>query len=113
MLVTGTASCSSTATPVVKRSPQHLDHIAIHVDTVEEFDEAYRRLKDHGVATTDVLSGPTGRLFASMTPTASTSRLGSTLSRIHGLQMTRIQCPQQANPRAELDRSMRIGTIPS
>jgi catechol 2,3-dioxygenase-like lactoylglutathione lyase family enzyme len=44
-------------------APQHLDHIAIHVDTVEEFDEAYRRLQDHGVATTDIIERAYGKTF--------------------------------------------------
>jgi catechol-2,3-dioxygenase len=40
-----------------------LDHIAIHVDTVEEFDESYRRLQDHGVATTDIIERAYGKTF--------------------------------------------------
>ena len=29
---------------------QHVNHLALPVDTLEEFDAAYQRLKDHGVA---------------------------------------------------------------
>src|SRR5438105_1008258 len=32
---------------------QHVNHLALPVDTFEEFDAAYQRLKDHGVAVTE------------------------------------------------------------
>src|SRR3989475_8196346 len=34
---------------------QHVNHLALPVDTPEEFDAAYQRLKDHGVAVTEMV----------------------------------------------------------
>src|SRR5436190_13546417 len=31
------------------------EHLAIPVETIEEFDAAYQRLKDHGVAVTEII----------------------------------------------------------
>ena len=44
-------------------TPQHLDHIAIFVETAEEFDEAYRRVRDHGIAVTDISERAYGKTF--------------------------------------------------
>ena len=34
---------------------QHVNHLALPVDTPEEFDAARERLKDHGVAVTEII----------------------------------------------------------
>ena len=44
-------------------SPRLLDHIAIHVDTTEEFDEAYQRLRDHAVEVTGIIERAYGKTF--------------------------------------------------
>ena len=42
---------------------QRLNHLALKVDTGEEFDEAYQRLKDHNVEVTDVIERRYGKTF--------------------------------------------------
>ncbi len=44
-------------------APQHLNHLALTVATVDEFDEAYRRLKEHGVEVTDIIERRYGKTF--------------------------------------------------
>ena len=34
---------------------QCVNHLALPVDSLEEFDAAYQRLEDHGVAVTDII----------------------------------------------------------
>jgi catechol 2,3-dioxygenase-like lactoylglutathione lyase family enzyme len=43
---------------------QHVNHLALPVDTSEEFDAAYQRLKDHGVAVTEIIERGYGKTFA-------------------------------------------------
>jgi catechol 2,3-dioxygenase-like lactoylglutathione lyase family enzyme len=42
---------------------QHVNHLALPVDTLEEFGAAYQRLKDHGVAVTDIIERGYGKTF--------------------------------------------------
>jgi catechol 2,3-dioxygenase-like lactoylglutathione lyase family enzyme len=42
---------------------QHVNHLALPVDTPQEFDAAYQRLKDHGVAVTDIIERGYGKTF--------------------------------------------------
>jgi catechol 2,3-dioxygenase-like lactoylglutathione lyase family enzyme len=49
--------------PPEEGSAQHLDHIAIHVETAEEFDGSYRRLRDHGIKVTAIFERPYGKTF--------------------------------------------------
>ena len=42
---------------------QRLDHFSIHVETAEEFDEAYQRLRDHGVEVTAIIERAYGKTF--------------------------------------------------
>ena len=42
---------------------QHVNHLALPADTLEEFDAAYRRLKDHGVAVTEIIERGYGKTF--------------------------------------------------
>src|SRR5438067_6566450 len=42
---------------------QHVNHLALPVDTLEEFDGAYQRLKDHGVAVTEIIERGYGKTF--------------------------------------------------
>jgi catechol 2,3-dioxygenase-like lactoylglutathione lyase family enzyme len=42
---------------------QHVNHLALPVDTSEEFDAAYQRLKDHGVAVTEIIERGYGKTF--------------------------------------------------
>ena len=43
--------------------PQRLNHMSIKVETEEEFDEAYGRLREHGVETTDIIDRSYGKTF--------------------------------------------------
>ncbi len=40
-----------------------MNHLARPVDTFEEFDAAYQRLKDHGVAVTEIIERGYGMTF--------------------------------------------------
>ena len=42
---------------------QHVNHLALPVDTSEEFDAAYQRLKDNGVAVTEIIERGYGKTF--------------------------------------------------
>ena len=42
---------------------QHVNHMALPVATLEEFDAAYQRLKDHGIAVTEVIARSYGKTF--------------------------------------------------
>src|ERR1700730_3214836 len=42
---------------------QHVNHLTLPVDTLEEFDAAYQRLKDHGVAATEIIERGYGKTF--------------------------------------------------
>src|ERR1700736_3675763 len=42
---------------------QHVNHLALPVDTLEEFDAAYQRLKDHGVAVTEIIERVYGKTY--------------------------------------------------
>ena len=42
---------------------QHVNHLALPVDTPEEFEAAYQRLKDHGVAVTEIIERGYGKTF--------------------------------------------------
>lgn len=44
-------------------SAQLLDHFSIHVETQEEFDDAYQRVKAHGVEVTDIIERAYGKTF--------------------------------------------------
>jgi catechol 2,3-dioxygenase-like lactoylglutathione lyase family enzyme len=46
-----------------KSAPQLLNHFALTVATAEEFDEAYRQLRDHGVEVTDIIQRGYGKTF--------------------------------------------------
>jgi hypothetical protein len=54
---------------------QHVNHLALPVDTFEEFDAAYQRLKDHGVAVTELSNGGMARPSASTIRTVSGCKL--------------------------------------
>ena len=47
---------------------QHVNHLALPVDTLEEFDAAYQRLKDHGVAVTEIIERGYGKTFYFLDP---------------------------------------------
>ncbi|HEX3523060.1 MAG TPA: VOC family protein [Stellaceae bacterium] len=47
----------------IRGERQHVNHLALPVDTLEEFDAAYRRLKDHGVAVTEIIERGYGKTF--------------------------------------------------
>ncbi|HZA23892.1 MAG TPA: VOC family protein [Dehalococcoidia bacterium] len=51
------------AEPLPKGTAQSLNHFALMVGTEAEFDEAYQRLKDHGVEVTDVIQRGYGKTF--------------------------------------------------
>ena len=59
---------------------QHVNHLALPVATPEEFDAAYQRLKEHGIAVTRLLHGVTARPSTSM-QTASGCKSNSRLNR--------------------------------
>ena len=42
---------------------QHVNHLALPVNTLKEFDAAYQRLKDHGVAVTEIIERGYGKTF--------------------------------------------------
>jgi glyoxylase I family protein len=42
---------------------QHVNHLALPVATSDEFDEAYRRLQDHGIAVTEIIERGYGKTF--------------------------------------------------
>ena len=42
---------------------QHVNHLALPMDTPEEFDDAYQRLKDHGVPVTEIIERGYGKTF--------------------------------------------------
>ena len=42
---------------------QHVNHMSMPVATLEEFDAAYQRLKDHGIAVTEVIARSYGKTF--------------------------------------------------
>jgi catechol 2,3-dioxygenase-like lactoylglutathione lyase family enzyme len=42
---------------------QHVNHMALPVATTGEFDEAYHRLKEHGIAVTEVIARSYGKTF--------------------------------------------------
>ena len=44
-------------------TPQYLNHFALPVATEAEFDEAYQRLKDHGVEVTEIIKREYGKTF--------------------------------------------------
>ena len=46
-----------------KGAPQLLTHFALPVATAEEFDQAYQRLKEHGVEVTDIIERGYGKTF--------------------------------------------------
>ena len=43
--------------------PQRYDHMSIYVETKEEFDETYGRLREHGVETTDIIDRAYGLTY--------------------------------------------------
>ena len=42
---------------------QRLNHMSINIDSEQEFDGIYQRLKDHGVGVTDIIGRDYGRTF--------------------------------------------------
>jgi len=44
-------------------TPQYLNHFALPVATEAEFDEAYQRLKDHGVEVTEIIQREYGKTY--------------------------------------------------
>ena len=42
---------------------QHVNHLALPVATPKEFDAAYQRLKDHGIAVTEIIKRGYGKTF--------------------------------------------------
>jgi catechol 2,3-dioxygenase-like lactoylglutathione lyase family enzyme len=42
---------------------QHVNHLALQVATPEEFDAAYQRLKEHGIAVTEISERGYGKTF--------------------------------------------------
>jgi glyoxylase I family protein len=42
---------------------QHIHHLALPVATLEEFDTAYQRLKDHGITVTEIIERGYGKTF--------------------------------------------------
>jgi glyoxylase I family protein len=51
------------AKPFPEGVSQRLNHLALRVATAEEFDEAYERLQNHGVAVTDIIERSYGKTF--------------------------------------------------
>src|SRR5204863_10074537 len=54
---------------------QHVNHLALPVDTLEEFDATYQRLEDHGVVGPKLSNGGMARLSTFTIRTASGCRL--------------------------------------
>jgi len=46
-----------------KTTNQYLNHFAIPVSTSDEFDQALKRLTDHGVETTEIIERDWGKTF--------------------------------------------------
>ena len=46
-----------------ENTPQYLNHFALPVATEAEFDEAYQRLKDHGVEVTEIIEREYGKTY--------------------------------------------------
>ena len=46
-----------------KGSTQHLDHMSLHVETQQEFDEAYQRLQEHQVEVTGLVERFWGKTY--------------------------------------------------
>jgi catechol 2,3-dioxygenase-like lactoylglutathione lyase family enzyme len=44
-------------------SPQLLNHLSVNVDTAEEFDEAYRKIRGNGGDCTDIIERSYGKTF--------------------------------------------------
>ena len=44
-------------------STQHLDHMSLHVDTQQEFDESYQRLQEHHIEVTGLVERVWGKTF--------------------------------------------------
>lgn len=42
---------------------QHVNHLALPVTTLAEFEAAYQRLKDHGIAVTEIIERGYGKTF--------------------------------------------------
>ena len=42
---------------------QHVNHLALPVATLAEFEAAYQRLKDHGIAVTEIIERSYGKTF--------------------------------------------------
>jgi glyoxylase I family protein len=51
------------AKPAPQEVPQSLNHLALVVATAGEFDEAYERLRSHGVKVTDLIERSYGKTF--------------------------------------------------
>jgi len=51
------------AKPSSEGTPQSLNHLALVVATPAEFDEAYERLRHHGVKVTDIIERSYGKTF--------------------------------------------------
>jgi glyoxylase I family protein len=51
------------AKPTPEGVPQHINHLALVVATAGEFDEAYERLRNHGVKVTDIIERSYGKTF--------------------------------------------------
>jgi catechol 2,3-dioxygenase-like lactoylglutathione lyase family enzyme len=51
------------AKPSPEGVPQRLNHLALVVAKPEEFEEAYERLRSHGVAVTDIIERSYGKTF--------------------------------------------------
>jgi len=51
------------AEPAMVGERPHLNHLALPVDTPEEFDATYRRLKDHRVTVTEIIERGYGKTF--------------------------------------------------
>jgi catechol 2,3-dioxygenase-like lactoylglutathione lyase family enzyme len=51
------------AEPAMTGERQHLNHLALPVDTLEEFDATYQRLNEHGVTVTGVIDRAYGKTF--------------------------------------------------
>jgi catechol 2,3-dioxygenase-like lactoylglutathione lyase family enzyme len=51
------------AKPSPEGVPHSLNHLALVVATGEEFDEAYKRLQDHGVKVTEIIERSYGKTF--------------------------------------------------
>lgn len=59
-----------------KGSAQHLDHFSMHVESQEEFDEAYKRLRDHGAEVTDIIVRAYGSTFYFQDPNGILMQIG-------------------------------------